>query len=732
MIAKIINLYKEIVIWLLLSIPFFISTFLIHSVYSRFIFPILFLGILILMLKKNKLSINTALIIYMILILFSLSDVILILFQGKSFDLKSINLMTIDSFIAGFEQFPSYSIAILFLLSFLFFIARYLFKQIDIPNKNLMKGNYILINLSAVFLLFLLPSSFSFSTNKLITYQFYKAYLKDNVQLPIIDLKATKGKNLLFIYLESFETEYAERKNFPNLTPFLQKITKNSISFESNYMIDGANFSLAGMFSSQCGAPLQYRNTKNLICLGDVLNKAGYKQIFMQGSDMEFEDMGEYYIKQGYNELYGKKKLPPIGDKNKVNDWGTTDEDLFEYAYIQFNKLNKEYIKTKQPYNLTLFTSDTHNGQPSQSCPKYIGLFEENHFFQAYHCTDYLLNKFISRILKQPGSEDLVIALIGDHLQNFDIYASKLNKMDRRVLASIRVPNKKAIKITQKTNHTHFAPTLLSSMGIKTNAKFLFGVNVLESTNQKNITPILSETLEEKKLYQMVNSDTWMESIGSPKKKVVGKKTRIIDLYSYGAGIKNISKKEINKYFLPEIENYKNFSNTDTKVYYSVEDNILFIKSNKFFNEIHLEFSTKNNHYFDGMISASKAMELPQKWYVWVFSNKIKGVKDLSVEINEVEQNQVFRDGVLIQDNGTFIEFILQLKSKKVKVAFYLYKDGNRVGTQWYSKNFSYKLDKQKFGKGKYRIRYFTVGENIENPASVIKIDGYSEYVEIK
>ena len=728
MTLKKLNQYKEIAVWLFLSTPFLISIFIIHSIYPRFVVPILFIGLLILMLKKSRLSVNTSLIVYMTLIFFLLADIILILFQGKSFDLKSINLMTTDSLVAGFAQFPFYSITILFLLFFLFFITRYLLKKIALSNKNLSRKTYISFNLLT--LLFTLPSSFSFSTNKLITHQFYKVYLKDNVQLPTIDLKATKGKNLLLIYLESFETEYAERDNFPTLTPFLQDFTVNSISFESNYMIDGANFSLAGMFSSQCGAPLQYRNTKNLICLGDILHKADYKQIFMQGSDMKFEDMDAYYIKQGYNELYGKKKLLPIGDKDKVNDWGTTDEDLFEYAYIQFNKLHKEYIKTKQPYNLTLFTSDTHNGQPSPSCPKYIGLFEENHFFQSYHCTDYLLNKFISKIRKQPGSENLIIALIGDHLQNFDIYASKLNKMDRRVLAIIHTPNRKSIKITQKTNHTHFTPTLLSSMGIKTNAKFLFGTDVLDIKNEENIK-VLSKTFEEKKLYQMINSDSWIESIGFQKKKEIEKKKEILDLYSYGAGIKNISKKEINKYFLPEIEHYKKFSNTNTKIYYSIEDNILFMKSDKFFNEVHLKFLTDNNHFFDGIISASKAMELPHNWYVWVFSNKIKGVNSLRIKINEVTQDKVFRDQVLVRDNNNFIEFNLKLKSQNVIVAFYLYKNNKRVDTQWYSKNFSYKLDKGKFGKGKYKIRYFTVGENTKNLTNSVKTDGFSEEIDI-
>lgn len=668
----------------------------------------------------------------MTLLFFLLSDVLLTLFQQKSFDLKSFHLITIDSLIAGIKQFPFYSIVIFCLLFFAFFITKYLLKKINMHSDVLKKKHSFLLSLLTLLALFIVPSSFSFFTNKLIAYQVYKAYLKNNIQLPKIDLNVTKGKNLLLIYLESFETEYTEKNYFPHLTPYLQKLKERSVSFEKNYMIEGSNFSLGGMFTSQCGAPLQYRNTKNLICLGDILHKANYRQVFMQGSDMTFEHMGEYYLTHGYDELYGKKNLPPINEEN-VNDWGTTDEDLFTYAYTKFSELNKNYINTKQPYNLTLFTSDTHNGQPSRSCPKYTGLFEENNFFQSYYCTDYLVNNFISKILNQPGSENLVVALIGDHLQHFDVYASRLNKMDRRVFSMIYTPKEKTTEITVKTNHTHFTPTLLPLMDIKTNAKFLFGSNILDG-KYKETNKLQQTTLTEKKLYQIINSNTWLESIGSPVKHNNSKKKRIKDLYSWITTMKNISKEEIKKYFLPEIEHYKNISTSDTKAYYSIDDNMLFIQTNKFFNDIHLKFTTKNNYFFDGNISASKAIELANNWYVWIFgiTKQKSGVNDISIKIHEVDKEQVFRDKVIIKKNNDFIDFIVKLKNKNVKMAFYIYRGKKRVDTQWYSNHFYYKLDTKKFGKGKYRIRYFVVDKNSKNPAKAIKTEGFSEVVEIK
>ncbi len=83
--------------------------------------------------------------------------------------------------------------------------------------------------------------------------------------------------------------------------------------------------------------------------------------------------------------------------------------------------------------------------------------------------------------------------------------------------------------------------------------------------------------------------------------------------------------------------------------------------------------------------------------------------------------------------SSNFIEFKIKPPSKNVKIAFYLYKDGNRIDIQWYSKDFSYNLDKKKYGKGQYQIAYFIIKDDIKDPTkSKDKETGYSDYIKIK
>lgn len=104
----------------------------------------------------------------------------------------------------------------------------------------------------------------------------------------------------------------------------------------------------------------------------------------------------------------------------------------------------------------------------------------------------------------------------------------------------------------------------------------------------------------------------------------------------------------------------------------------------------------------------------------------LKGYKKIPLNQDKVE--------ISIQNNTTDFAFHIfpNLLKANLQVAFYLYKEGKRVDTQWYSKNFIYKLDKQKYGKGKYRIRYFIVDGNADNPEKAIKLGtGYSKYIEL-
>lgn len=111
-------------------------------------------------------------------------------------------------------------------------------------------------------------------------------------------------------------------------------------------------------------------------------------------------------------------------------------------------------------------------------------------------------------------------------------------------------------------------------------------------------------------------------------------------------------------------------------------------------------------------------------------SPSLEGFKELPVDNNALDK---YTTRVLIQEDDKNIIFLLKPKSENVQIAFYVYKDNKRIDTQWYSKNLSYKLEKQKFGKGKYKVGYFIISDTEKKPTkSEKKESGYSKVIEVK
>ncbi len=106
--------------------------------------------------------------------------------------------------------------------------------------------------------------------------------------------------------------------------------------------------------------------------------------------------------------------------------------------------------------------------------------------------------------------------------------------------------------------------------------------------------------------------------------------------------------------------------------------------------------------------------------------NNSKRIYDEVIDLNN-------RTGIVTtQEDDTHIRFIVEFGIKETLIAFYLYRDDTRIDIQWYSDDFSYKLYKKKYGKGKYRIRYFVVDNKEEHLGKADKLDvGLSEYREV-
>jgi hypothetical protein len=302
------------------------------------------------------------------------------------------------------------------------------------------------------------------------------------------NIVAAPGKNLVWIYMESLERIYWDPKVFPGLTPNLDRLRRQGLDFSGFETFAGANFTMAGLFSSQCGVPLftspfagldPVAGNSNdvssfhpkIACFGDVLHEAGYTHVYMGGAPIAFSNKGLFFHLHGYDKALGLQQLEADnGGKLPESGWGLYDNELFKLALERYESLEA----ARKPFNLSLLTLDTHppDGRPSPGCPKYAA--SGNSMLQAVHCTDYLLGKFIDELSKQPGWKNTVVVIMSDHLMMRND-AQPLYPAGYHRQPALLVLNAGEGTRPVHMYHTDIAPTLLDLLGVRTNATFIAG-----------------------------------------------------------------------------------------------------------------------------------------------------------------------------------------------------------------------------------------------------------------
>ena len=261
----------------------------------------------------------------------------------------------------------------------------------------------------------------------------------------------------------------------------MTKLTKENISFSNTDQIGGAKvvtgtgWTTGGMIASTAGVPLNFpiyhpfctpkqAFMNGLVSLGDILEKDGYSNTLMIGSDAAFGGRKSYFDQHGHYDIQDIKRIKEEGwlDENYHVFWGYEDEKLFDFAKRKLSLLAKE----DRPFNFEMLTVDTHHPYGYQE-KKWKSPFAKGISNSIYH-TDRLLEDFMTWLKKQPFYKDTLIVIQGDHTSmaaqyihsNFD------QGFDRRVWNCFIHSQKNPVHSKKREFTTmDLFPTILSGMG---------------------------------------------------------------------------------------------------------------------------------------------------------------------------------------------------------------------------------------------------------------------------
>lgn len=291
-----------------------------------------------------------------------------------------------------------------------------------------------------------------------------------------------KKKNLVWLYLESMETAYADQEHGgrqdTNYIPRLTKMAETGHSFGNGNSlrgytsISGTSWTMASILASTSGVPYVlpegYEDETGdflpgLTTLGDVLHKDGYVQEFMCGSDAEFAGRARYFLQHGNYEIYdfySAKEQGKIAEDYFVW-WGFEDRVLYQLARTEISRL----AETGKPFNFTFLTVDTHNtgGYCCEQCPE---TYQEP-LANTLLCADSQAADFVAWMKEQPFWEDTVLVVVGDHPRMDPILVGDVETEERPVynciLGSSRVPAKPMNK--RQLTAMDLFPTVMEALG---------------------------------------------------------------------------------------------------------------------------------------------------------------------------------------------------------------------------------------------------------------------------
>ncbi len=332
----------------------------------------------------------------------------------------------------------------------------------------------------------------------------YGLVFEDYYKKPIFK-DIDKKKNIIFIYLESYEKLYLDEDLFPGLSNWLNNLKNNSIYFDNLYQAYWTSWTIAWMVGSQCWIPLilpSKINTSDLntsylswaYCIWDYLKKAWYNLNYIWWSSMKFAGKWDFYKSHWFDSLEWKDEIVNnLEDKNYLYSWWLYDDTVFDYTYKKYDEL----IKKDQPFWLFMLSMDTHwdSGVISNKCNNLKYDNDESSILNSYHCTDYLLSDFLKKIKNHPNFEDTIIFIASDHyaMDNNNSYnILDKNKDNRWMLFLIHnVDEKNNEIINKKWDTLDIWATVLSYLWFPVEQLWLW-IDLLNNNKNRDSNIILS------------------------------------------------------------------------------------------------------------------------------------------------------------------------------------------------------------------------------------------------
>ena len=306
----------------------------------------------------------------------------------------------------------------------------------------------------------------------------------------------TQNPNIIIILLEGCGGVFTEIGGRTDITPNLNKLTKEGIYFTKCYGNSwrtdrGTVCALSGYPSfptmSVMKIPSKSRSLPNIA--STLQKERGYNTSYLYGGDINFTNMRSYLISGGFENLTWMKDYS--ADEQKTAQWGVRDD-------ITFKTLYQMATNAEQPFLIGYSTLSSH-------VPWDVPIHHfDDEVINSFYYLDQCIGDFINNFRKSKAWKNTLIVMLPDHgipHNGIDESSSLMNHIPMIwVGGAVKEPR----KIDKVCNQTDLPATLLGQLGIS-HDEFSFSRDVLSSTYTR---PFATHTFDDG--FSMVDSTSFV------------------------------------------------------------------------------------------------------------------------------------------------------------------------------------------------------------------------------
>lgn len=217
--------------------------------------------------------------------------------------------------------------------------------------------------------------------------------------------------NVIVVIMEGMSyNKTAHGGNTRNLTPFLDSLMCNSLSFNNCYT--SGTHTYCGIYSTFVSYPVIFRNMplKRIPVLqydgiAATLQKYGYQTAYFTTHDKEFDNVAGFLTQNGVERIVSQADYPVSEVKTTL---GVPDDYMFRFAMPVFD----EMAGNGRPFFAAMMTASDHG---PFYVPDYFEPKSEEVKHQITEYADWSLRRFITMASEKPWFDNTLFVFVADH-----------------------------------------------------------------------------------------------------------------------------------------------------------------------------------------------------------------------------------------------------------------------------------------------------------------------------